>query len=106
MPTDNTSRLNGKVAVVTGAASGIGEATARRLVADGANVLLTDIQDEVGADLAAELGDRAHFQHCNVVREDDVAGAIATAVDRWGGLVIIHNNAGCLLYTSPSPRDS
>ena len=91
---ESVGRLAGKVAVVTGAASGIGEATARRLIADGASVLLTDIQDEVGADLAEELGERAHFQHCNVVLEDDVAGAIATAVDRWGGLDIIHNNAG------------
>ncbi|MGF1596787.1 MAG: SDR family NAD(P)-dependent oxidoreductase [Acidimicrobiales bacterium] len=86
--------LDDRVAVVTGAASGIGAATARRLVGDGARVLLTDIQDEPGESLAAELGERAAYRHCNVAREDDVAAAVAEAVDRWGGLDVIHNNAG------------
>ncbi len=91
---NRTGRLAGKVAIVTGAASGIGEATARRLIADGASVLLTDIQDEVGADLADELGEHARYQHCNVVREADVADAVASAVEAWGGLDVLHNNAG------------
>lgn len=86
--------LDGKVAVVTGAASGIGAATARRLVADGANVLLTDIQDEAGHALADELGSTAAFLHCNVAREGDVEAAVGEAVDRWGGLDALHNNAG------------
>lgn len=90
----DSTRLAGKVAIVTGAASGIGAATARRLASEGAKVLLTDIQDEVGSDLAAELGDSTAFQHCNVVSEDDVADAVNTAVDRWGRLDIVHNNAG------------
>ncbi len=95
------ARLNGKNAMVTGAASGIGAATARRLVADGANVLLTDIQDEVGQALADELGDQAAFLHCNVALEDDVSAALSDVVDRWGGLDILHNNAGFIGVTGP-----
>lgn len=90
----DTTRLVGKTAIVTGAASGIGAATARRLVAEGANVLLTDIQDEVGSDLASELGWRAAYRHCNVANESDVAAAVITAAERWGRLDIMHNNAG------------
>lgn len=93
--------LEGKTAMVTGAASGIGAATARRLAADGANVLLTDIQDEAGEKLAAELGPNAAFRHCNVAIEQDVADAIADSVDRWGGLQILHNNAGFVGVTGP-----
>ena len=89
-----STRLEGKVAIVTGAASGIGAATARRLAAEGANVLLTDIQDEVGSDLADDIGANAMFQHCNVVSEADVSSAVNTAVATWGRLDIMHNNAG------------
>lgn len=93
MAPENT-RLHGRTAIVTGAASGIGAATARRLIAEGANVLLTDIQDEVGGDLAVQLGDRAAFRHCNVVAEEQVSAAIDEAMQRWGRLDILHNNAG------------
>lgn len=87
-------RLAGKVAVITGAASGIGAATARRFVAEGARVVIADVQDNAGGALAAELGDGATFVHTDVSVEEEVAGAIATAVDRWGSLDVIYNNAG------------
>jgi NAD(P)-dependent dehydrogenase (short-subunit alcohol dehydrogenase family) len=90
--------LDGRVAIVTGAASGIGAATARRFATEGAKVLLTDIQDDAGQALAADLNTstagEAAFRHVNVVDETQVADAVAEAVERWGGLDAIHNNAG------------
>ena len=79
-------RFDGRVAMVTGGASGIGAATVRRFVAEGAAVVIADIQDEAGERLAAELGERAAFRHCNVADEQAVAGAVAEVVDRWGRL--------------------
>jgi len=87
-------KLEGKVAVITGAASGIGAATARLFVAEGAKVVLGDIQDEVGERFAAELGDGAIYRHCNVAREAQVAALIAAATDTWGRLDVLYNNAG------------
>ena len=87
-------RLDGKVAVITGAASGIGAATAALFVAEGAKVVIGDLQDEVGEKLAASLGDAARYRHCNVAREPQVAGLIATAADTWGRLDVLYNNAG------------
>ncbi len=87
-------RLDGKVAVITGGASGIGAATAARFVAEGAKVMLGDLQDEVGEKLAASLGDGVAYRHCNVAREPQVKGLIDEAVDRFGRLDIVFNNAG------------
>jgi NAD(P)-dependent dehydrogenase (short-subunit alcohol dehydrogenase family) len=88
------ARLTGKVAVITGGASGIGEATVRLFVAEGASVVIADIQDEPGGRLAAELGARAVYAHADVSREDDVRGAIEQAVQRFGRLDCLYNNAG------------
>jgi NAD(P)-dependent dehydrogenase (short-subunit alcohol dehydrogenase family) len=88
------SRLAGKVALVTGGGSGIGEATVRLFVAEGASVVIADIQDERGSRVAEELGARAAYLHADVSREADVQAAVAETVRRFGRLDCIFNNAG------------
>jgi NAD(P)-dependent dehydrogenase (short-subunit alcohol dehydrogenase family) len=88
------SRLPGKVALITGGASGIGEATVRLFVAEGASVVVADIQDERGRRLAGELGGRAAYARTDVSREADVQAAVAETVQRFGRLDCIFNNAG------------
>jgi NAD(P)-dependent dehydrogenase (short-subunit alcohol dehydrogenase family) len=88
-----TGRLEGRVAVVTGAAQGIGAATARLMVAEGAAVVLGDLDGDGAAHVAASLGERAVGQRADVTVEDDVAALVATAVGRFGGLDVLHNNA-------------
>ena len=87
-------RLTGKVAVITGAASGIGAATARRFVEEGARVVLADVQLDLGRAVAAELGTGAVFVECDVTDEAAVAGSIQLATDTWGRLDVMFNNAG------------
>jgi NAD(P)-dependent dehydrogenase (short-subunit alcohol dehydrogenase family) len=89
-----TGRLSGKVAMITGAASGIGAGTARLFVAEGAQVVVADMQDDAGRALVVELGDNARFAQCNVTSEDDVAAAVDLAVSEFGRLDIMFNNAG------------
>lgn len=88
------TRLNDKVALITGAASGMGAATARMFAAEGARVLIADLQEEAGSALADELGDAALFERCDVSVEDDVANAVGRAEAHWGRLDCIFNNAG------------
>ena len=87
-------RLTGKTAVITGGASGIGEATVRLFVAEGARVLIADILDREGAALAVELGGNALFRHTDVSHEADVKAAIDRAVVEFGRLDCTFNNAG------------
>jgi len=86
-------RLEGKVAIVTGGASGIGAATVRRFVSEGARVVVADINDDAGTRLVAELGQGAAFHHTDVSVLPEVEATVAFAVSHYGGLDVIHNNA-------------
>jgi 3-oxoacyl-[acyl-carrier protein] reductase len=87
-------RLQGKVAIVTGAARGTGEATARRFVAEGARVVLGDILDERGEAVAKDLGASARYVRLDVSREADWERAVALALAEFGRLDVLVNNAG------------
>lgn len=86
--------LQGKVAVITGGASGIGRATVELFVAEGARVVIADMDVAGGEALAASLGDAAVFVRTDVSSRDDVQAAVDLAVSRFGGLHIMFNNAG------------
>ncbi len=99
-------RLQDKVAVITGAASGIGEGTARRFVAEGAKVVIADFQADAGAALADELGDAAVFHLTDVTVEDQVAAAVDLAMSTWGRLDAMFNNAGIVGVVGPISETS
>ena len=80
--------------MITGGASGIGEATTRRFVAEGAKVLIADMQQKRGSSLAKELGNNATFVSVEVRKETEIQTAVETAVDKWGRLDCMFNNAG------------
>ncbi|MEX1103275.1 MAG: SDR family oxidoreductase, partial [Dehalococcoidia bacterium] len=94
------TRLDGKVAVISVAASGIGAETARLFVSEGASVVLADIQDAHGQKIADELGANATYLHVDVTNEADVAGAIQLAVERYGRIDCMFNNAGIPGHTA------
>jgi len=95
------TRLNDKIAVITGAASGIGAASARRFVEEGARVVLADVQVELGRHVAAELGDAARFVECDVTAEAAIVASIQCAIDTWGRLDVMFNNAGVIGAIGP-----
>ncbi|MAA85984.1 MAG: short-chain dehydrogenase [Halieaceae bacterium] len=98
-----SKRLEGKVAVITGAASGIGAATAKIYVEQGARIVLGDIQDEAGEALAKALGgsSTAIFRHCNVTNEDHVQGLVDAALSEFGQIDVMFNCAGIVGAVGP-----
>ncbi len=93
-------RLDGKVALITGGASGMGMVASRLFAAEGANVLLTDLADDAGQTVAKEIesdGGEAAYVHADVSAESDAEAMVAAAVDRFGGLHVLYNNAGVML---------
>jgi 3alpha(or 20beta)-hydroxysteroid dehydrogenase len=91
-------RLDGKIALITGAARGQGAAAARRFVQEGARVMLTDVLDDQGKELAAELG--AEYCHLDVSNEDEWAEAIAFTISTFGDITVLVNNAGVLHFSA------
>lgn len=88
--------LEGKTAIVTGAARGQGEAEARLFAGLGAKVVLADILDDAGKRVAEEIGDAARYVHLDVTDEAGWESTVATAVDTFGGVDVLVNNAGVL----------
>lgn len=96
---DTTGRLSGKVAVITGGASGMGRASVHRFLAEGARVVVADFNETTGKETVAQATDAGHgdsvaFIKVDVSDEADVEAMVATAVDGFGGLDIMFNNAG------------
>lgn len=87
-------RLENRIALITGGCSGIGLATVERFIAEGAKVVVADVQDDKGASLQARFAGNAVYTHCDVTIEADIRNSISVAADTFGGLDILFNNAG------------
>lgn len=97
MANETNGRVSGKVALVTGGASGIGQASAMRLAEEGATVMVTDIQDALGEETVAairEAGGSAQYMHHDVTNEAEWQQVVAATIDSFGGLDVLVNNAG------------
>ncbi len=90
-------RLDGKTAIVTGAAQGTGEVIARLFADEGAQVVLGDIQHDRGKQIAEEIGGSARFAHLDVRREEDWSAIVAETTEAFGGIDVLVNNAAILL---------
>ena len=87
-------KIEGKVAIVTGGSGGLGEATARALVAAGAKVAIWDLKEELGRAVAAELGENAYYSNINITDDAAVEAGIKEVLDKFGALHIVGNIAG------------
>lgn len=92
----NVRKLEGKVALITGAATGIGKETAAKFINNGAKVVIADVQKQLGQETASELGPNASFVVCDVTKESDVSNAVDFIVSSHGQLDIMYNNAGII----------
>ncbi|KAJ9181281.1 hypothetical protein P3X46_009425 [Hevea brasiliensis] len=106
LPTYFAKRLEGKVALITGGASGIGESTARLFARQGAKVVIADVQSDLGHSVSKEIrsesGQPVSYVQCDVAKDSDVENAVKTAVSMHGKLDIMFNNAGITGKYDPS----
>ena len=99
-------RLEGKVALITGGGSGMGKVASELFASEGANVVLTDVNDEAGEATATGIGERAHYVHADVSREADAESMVSAAVHRFGRLDVLYNNAGIMPLDDGSVTDA
>jgi len=92
------SRFDGKVVLISGGARGMGESHTRGIIAEGGKVVISDVLDAEGQTLADELGENAIYTHLDVTKEDDWNSAVKLAVDTFGGLNVLINNAGIVNF--------
>ncbi|KAJ7977487.1 Short-chain dehydrogenase/reductase [Quillaja saponaria] len=105
LTTQTERKLEGKVALITAAASGIGKATATKFIKNGAKVVIADIQKQLGQETAKELGPNATFIKCDVTEESDVSNAVDFTISKHNQLDIMYNNAGVACNTPVSIVD-
>jgi len=102
-------RLDGKVALITGGASGMGKVASALFAAEGARVVLADVADEAGREVAAEItaaGGTAAYVHADVSKASDAEAMVRFALERFGALSILYNNAGVMLSDDGSVTDT
>lgn len=99
-------RLDGRVAIITGAARGQGEAEARRFVEEGAKVIVADVLDDAGRAVAESIGDAARFEHLDVTDEDGWRAVVAAAEEAFGPVTTLVNNAGILAFAPVNRQDT
>src|SRR5947208_8126971 len=92
--------VEGKVAIITGAARGQGAAAARLFVAEGGRVVVGDVLDDLGEELADSLGDAAIYQHLDVSREEDWEAILDVTMQAFGAVDVLVNNAGILRFAA------
>ncbi|XP_030938770.1 (-)-isopiperitenol/(-)-carveol dehydrogenase, mitochondrial-like [Quercus lobata] len=107
MTESSNNKLRGKIAIVTGGASGIGEATARLFAQNGARmVVIADIQDQLGHQVATSIGlDKCNYMHCDVTKEEEVKDMVESTVWKHGQLDIMFSNAGIISASDQSVLD-
>lgn len=105
LSTQTGRKLQDKVALITGGASGIGKAAATKFINNGAKVIIADIQQQLGQETAKELGPNATFITCDVTKESDISDAVDFTVSEYKQLDIMYNNAGIPCKTPPSVVD-
>ena len=102
-------RLDGKVALITGGASGMGMVASKLFASEGAKIVLTDVADDAGEAVAAEIeaaGGQALYVHSDVSDEADAEAMVKAAVDRFGGLSVLYNNAGVMMSQDGSVTET